>query len=587
MSSLTDVSTLSRWLLPLLATGSMVVLIPYQIDVVAQAEVRFLALFSGVMLAALAALGGRTEARRVTLPTALLVVATVWVAPADPHRGALVALILTLAVGGSLALLGFDRRGHWSPGTSLRPAVALGLAMVIQATTRSELLLSPTLEPGNLVRLIGLPVLAAGALSFLSLRFGVGRSLLVGAVAGLSAPGWNTPAVLAVVALAAGCALGREQPTWVRALGVAVLAALPLWQPPWGALLALAGVALFAGARGTLPILALAFAATMFFSAPGGRLESLQLWMVGVLVWVPAAFLCAPAERPSLRAGAVLALAAALVIRTPEALAAGLGLMALAVPERGPAASLQAVWTATVATGVALLSAFPWLRNEPLDDTLNLLGLDDLSYLLVPAGLVIGLGFLAPLWESSPRGLRPRPWALGVLLVALALARGVTPSTVLLERYQTAVLDSSVKKTIFIEYEPREVASVLVETSLAHSVELTPGTPVARVKLRDPNRKVLQTWEIRSGFDTAEWASSRADLRSLPTHLAPDPWISLLSPEGTFFANHFRTELRLPAPTLTGSITIDRVKSLPQEVQVLVYRLEIRPRASGFARASR
>lgn len=572
-----DNSKLYDWLLPLLAMGALASLLPHQADVVAVADMRLLSLLSGVVLAALVGLGGGGGARKVVLAASLVMVTVGWIAPADPHRGALVVLILVLCLGLALARTWFDPQGRWRGEDRLDFTHILSLAIALQALIRCDLLLPPLLEPRDLVRLILLPTVAAGSLAYLARFFAAGRVFLVGAVAVLSTPGWNTTVTLALLALAAGAAAGWSQSRLVKVAGVGILAILPLWQPPLGALLALAGAGVFLRDRGTLPIVALAAGLTVFFADSSGRFEALELWLFGVLLLVPSAFLAGPGDRAYLRVGAVLALAAALLARAPEAMVGGLGLMALAVPTRGSVAALQGVWTATLAAGTVLLASFPWLRRDPRADFLALLGLESLSSMIVPAALILGLGLLFPLADSWPRRLRPRPWAVAGLVLAWALLRGVSPSLVVLERYQAAALDSEQNKSIFIEYPEQKVSAVLLETSLAHGLALEPGTPVARVKLRGPGRGVLREWPIRAGIDTAEWASSRPDVRALGTAGTLDPWISFPSPDGRFFANHFRAVLRLAEPAVAGSITIDREKDLPTDVLFLVYRVELRP----------
>jgi hypothetical protein len=71
-----------------------------------------------------------------------------------------------------------------------------------------------------------------------------------------------------------------------------------------------------------------------------------------------------------------------------------------------------------------------------------------------------------------------------------------------------------------IKIPPTKISKIIVGSSLAQSVDLTDGTPVARISIvtQEGNTKDLV---LRAGQDTAEWAYERNDVRAAIKHSMP------------------------------------------------------------------
>ncbi|MCP3959972.1 MAG: hypothetical protein GY719_19175 [bacterium] len=543
-----------------------------QSDPVGRAEAVYLGLLSAGMLAVIASLGalGRQRGAPELPATALLATAAMWIAYQGPSRGAAVSLILVIGLAASAA------RVLLAPGGGLRPeldpGVAVALALGLQILMRGDLLLAPLLDRRALVSLLLLPLAAGWAVSILAARFGVGRALLAGGLAAVLAPGFTVTSTLALYALAAGALIGsRPRHAVVRWAPIVSLVLLALWAPPRGILFALAGAGL-AGVSGVVPPLLLVAVAglTMLSDQTRVPIEAVRSWL-GAALLVPAAALAPAGGRWLMRLGALLALSAALISRTPEAMAAGVALAALATPPAGATARLQRAWCLTLVVAVSLLAAYPWVREDPRGDLLTLLGwTNEPSAFLMLLALIPGLGLLFDrLGDTLPRWLS-RPLPVACLVLLWALVRTVTPTAVLVDSYGPVVLN---ERTASWQHDlPAEaIGSVALDSNLTGGVALVPGTEVAVVELHGADGEVLREWPLRAGFDTAEWAASRADL----TILAPAPWISTVAPGGTFFAQRFR--MRFDEEDVDAAkIAIRRGGDLPAETAVVIYRLELR-----------
>ena len=55
-------------------------------------------------------------------------------------------------------------------------------------------------------------------------------------------------------------------------------------------------------------------------------------------------------------------------------MAAGVAVAAVAAPDKGAAATLQRAWCGVLVIGTTLLAAYPWIREDPRGDLLELLG---------------------------------------------------------------------------------------------------------------------------------------------------------------------------------------------------------------------
>ncbi len=587
-----------RYVIPLAAYFALCAYTSTQSDPAGLAESAFLTLLIAGVLAAIAALGaGSNRGHRTPelAVTALLATATVWIAYQGPSRGAVVGLILVLAlaVSGARALL--DARGGLRAGPGLEPGVTVPLALGLQLLTRGDLLLAKLLEARTLVSLLALPLLAGAALSALAFSLGRRRALLAGGMVVVLAPGWTVTSTLAVTALAAGAMI--SDPKWPRALrwaAVAALALLPFWNLPKGLLFAVGGVALAWSSIAAASLLPLAVLAVVLSSPQvHAPVEAIRLW-AGALALVPAAVLAEPSRRWQVRLGVILILAAALVAGAPEAMAAGVALAALAVPVSGAAAVLGRAWCAVLVIGTTLLAAYPWVREDPRGDLFALLGFDNLplvplrgnqvSALLILLVLITGLGLgIDRFRDVVPRWARwaSRPAAAGLLaclLLAGVLVPRLTPATVLVDSYGPAVLDAG-SDGWQRRFQPQPVSGMALDSHLAGAVEIARGTQVAVVELRSGDGAVLGEWPLRAGFETAEWASSRPDLAGRPGFTAPAPWLSWVAPGGgqggDFFGHRFRARFAVSAAVAASRIVI-RAEGLPPEARLSIYRLELR-----------
>jgi hypothetical protein len=314
--------------------------------------------------------------------------------------------------------------------------------------------------------------------------------------------------------------------------------------------------------------LAVPVAAALFWipwGNEGTREGLLQLAWLPLLL--PAAVLPAR-DRIENLATAVLIAATVPLIPDRAVLAAPLGLAALSLRADGPAAVPQRVWTGALLGGTALLSSYPWLREEPLAEVLSLTGL--------PPGWRLAAGIVAVvlILAAASTGLRlPTLASAGLAGAVLLLAVGTAlppAGTPLLPPEMPVVLDAGkpVWETVL---DPEKVESVVVESSLGNGAALAPGTPVAIVHLQNPDGG--SAWTLRAGDDTGEWAARRPDVARTGSR-TPSPWVSWVA--GDFFAQRYRSRWTLPQPERFARLRIERAPGLPPEVVFALHQLEVR-----------
>ena len=573
---------LARWVLPLAAWAAIRSLVVVQDDPAAQAETRFLALWVGTVLVALAGFtGGRNRREGELLWTAVFATAAAWIAPPAPLRGALVGGVLVLGLLTAVGRTWLDARGRFETAGRMGTGTLVPLALACQLLARSDLLLPPLLDLRTLVSVLMLPTLCGTALSLLARRTDGRRVLLAGAAVLVLSPGWNVSTTLGRVARAVGARL-EQKPTAgprARAPGFLVLALVAFWNFPVGAFSSLAGWILAGGRKAAVPALALAALVVAQQGVPGGRsLAVFMIWLGGVAL-VPAVVLAPLGERSRVAAGLLLALAGAAVGQGsgqgPETLAGGLALAALGLPLRGAGATLQRCWSGVVVTSCLLLAAYPWVRQAPREDLLVLLGLGG-SAVLIPLALVVGLGLLLDLLGRRVGGGRVRP---EVVVAGLLLGVAVTsaePSFVLVDNYRATVLDA--EHRVFRKHFPAQrVGTVVVETNLVQGLALPPGTTVGIVKLHAADGQRRQRWNLKVGPHTGEWAAARPDVAARANLVTPAPWLSQLAPDGTFFSRRYRTHLDLKEGMDAISLELTLHPALPPGVQLVIYRVELRP----------
>jgi hypothetical protein len=505
----------------------------------------------------------------------VLATAAVWALPHGPGRGAVVVLVLAaaLAVAAGRRLL----RG----GTGLE--VLIPLALGVQMLMRGDLLFDPSLSLRTPVALIALPVAGALAVWVLSWRHGMALALVAGGSAVVLAPGFNVAATLSLIALAAGELLAREDLGWPVKLGawVALLAPI-LWNPAPGVVAAVCGLALWRPEIGLALGIPVAVGLGFIFDQPWSLMWRQVAWFS---LLVPAALVSEWEGRWSawkgwsaVMAGVSAAFLAATVPLVPDlsTMAAPLGLAALSVRRDGSVTVPQRVLTGALLLGTALLASYPWLREEPLEGVLSLLGLSlDLTVATWIAVLFLGLAGLGVWmgrgWGESLRATRLAGLTGACLALALLLSMP-DPGRELLVPETPVVIDAGHPSWATGITAGQVVRSVVVESNLSNGIGLAPGTPVAVVRLRDLAGRTVD-WTLRAGKDTGEWAARRPDVAQMGTR-TPPAWVSWVA--GDFFAQRYRSRWTLPAPAQVSRVEIERAPGMPPELVLALYQLEVR-----------
>jgi hypothetical protein len=555
----------------LAAGASLFLLAAAQADPQAAAETRYLAFWSTAVL--LCAAGLSRQPSFELAGSALLLVLAGWVVPAGPVRAATFGLLLTASLG--LAIL--RRLADHSKGIdwSFWVPAALGA----QFLARSDQLLTNPMEPRTLFGLVVLPLAAAWSLGLVGRNRGVGAALLTAGVSLVLVPGWSVAVVLSLlgVALRIASPIGAAR-SWIRFVALVLLVILAgLWHQslPVVILLTTLFVASPQDWKGNAAVVLGTVLALVLL--PGVRSWEESLLAAGlILVLLPAAPLVGSEDsRRVMPAALLVAFLAARTVPLPGALAAPLAAVALCIPRQGTYVTLQRIWTGALVTGALLLAAYPWLRTEPLSDTLRLFGVGGgwSSVLGVLIGFLV-IAWLAEMAQARKRrALLPAALALGALAVATLLQ---LPSSSAYSLAGTPIVMTSEQHEVVRDLEPDvPVGSVVIDSYLENSTSLAAGTPVAEVTLdmEDGNH---QRWLLRVGIESGEWAARREDVASLEGFQAPPPWLTWIPGGSEIFAHRYRARWDLPEPATATRITIARRPELPPEVGIAIFRLEIR-----------
>jgi hypothetical protein len=630
---------LTRWAVPPATLAAIACFAAYETAPVGGAESAYLGRLAAAVLLAVAALAP-PPAAELGLGAAL-VTAAVWTLPAGPGRGAATLALLAAALG---VATGRRLLQPLRPSFGAHAAVAVALCFGWQVLLRGELLFAPGHAVRPWAALAALPLTAGLALALLWRRHGTVPALAAAVVASVLAPGWTVATTLGLLALAGGSALGgaeagvetsaaaalpaagladpagapaparrrawrawrtwRAWQTWQdpfdwptgfrRAAGAAALLLPIAWEPRSGWAAALAGLAVWRPGIALGLALPLGLAAR-FAPLPGASAQH-AFWREGaagvewLILLVPAAlFVSATAAlRGSRRTAAMAAAAALLAFATPwlpdrSAATAPLALAALVIPAGGIAAGLTALWSAAILLGTSLLASYPWLRPDPLNDAMGLIGAAATGgHATLAAPLVIGggaailLGLAAALHGRRPHaeGARLGAWAAGaVVLAALVTPQLARPATAILGAGSTLVLDRG-NPSWHAEIASRAPRGVVLETSMVNAAALADSTPVARIRLLGTGVPPVEVL-LRAGRDTGEWAARRADVAAAAPGHAPSAWLAWVA--GDFFGQRYRARLPLPSHGSFARLEIELAGGLPKGAGLAVYQVELEP----------
>lgn len=514
-----------------------------------------------------------------------LVVAAGWLLPPGATRGASVTALLVLALLEALT--------RWLPGTGegstggprLPLARSVPLATAVQALAQGGLLLQ--LGKGEIpwAGLVGWPLLAAASLTLLAGRTSALAALTAGGAALALGGGWTAESALALGAVAAGTLAaehleprspeievlgwGQMSPAIAVAGGTVGLAVAGAFTGKT-ALVLLAGLgaatALPRFPRWTVGALALAAIVTSFGLDP--TKVSVLAAVLFVPVLLPGVFLRSSTSRWM----------AALLLALVEVWLSGVTLVAavLAASILGEGAvpgensgQAQTPWTAVWVSGSLLAAAYPWLRLQPAEVVLEVLALRG----ILP-GLLWLTAFAFVLWILQRQ--RPSIFTTGFVLLlvcfgALAARQPVTPP-ILDGQAQTLTAERFRWTTPAAELSARRL---IIDSSLAFSLDLEAGQAVATVRLHHPDGSVTNRI-LRAGVQTSEWAAQRPDVAAALQAPPPPAWTSFVAP-GPFLASRFRGTWELDEAKPVSRISVLRHPKLPPEVTLTLFRVELRP----------
>ena len=563
--------SLANFAVALAAGIAMVAYAGGLVDPAAAAETHYLAVWATLVLIALAGLALPPAYDLVA--AAVLTTLVVWVVPHGPVRGAAVGLLLTLGLV-AIALRHLDKTG---PRFSSTWTVAAALGLQILCRADRLLVLAP--EPSILIGVVALPVGAAIAVIVIQRQRGIFPALLAASTAALLVPGWSVMVTLSVLVVALGLLWrDRDIPRWMAvAAAVILLLAANFWHPTLAWLLLLALLAAATRSSWKTGFVALAAVTLLLVFLPPARdwSEVLRLLSLGPLL-LPALLLPVAHRRIKAVQGLLLAVLALRVVAGPGALAAPLVLVALSVRSESVAARLQMVWSGALLVSAVLLAAYPWLRSEPLEDALGLFGIRvGWPPAIAVVAVVWALSLLcAALAERSGR-FQCRPVAVGAIVLALAAWISLPSTAIRPLADQTRVL-SDAEPELAVDLEaPAPTNSVVIDTYMDNSSLLATGTPVGRLTLVDAEGE-RQSWLLRLGHDTGEWAARRDDVANLPGFESPPHWVTWVTPSRDVFGQRYRANWSLKESAEIVRVELARAEDLPTATSMAVFHLELR-----------
>jgi hypothetical protein len=540
-------------------------------DPTAGADTHYLAIWSTAVLVALAALA---------LPPALdlagaavLVTFVVWAVPAGPLRGAIVGVLLTIALC-AITLRYFEKTEG-----NLGWAWAIPSAMAVQYLCRAERLLDPGLNAPTLITLLVLPIAVGTVFLAMQKREGTLPALLAVMTGALLVPGWSVSVTLSLLALLVSVLFrDRLVPRWFSfAAAILVILAADAWNPSLGFLLLLIVLAKAVPASWMTGTAALIASALLCLFLPSVRewSEVARLMALGPIL-LPALVLPSDTRRANSIQAFVLAILALRTVAGPAALAAPLALGALSLRSKAVAAQLQLLWSGVLLALVAILGGYPWLRSPALEDALALFGVEvSWRFAVIVVVILWVFTFLCAAVAESRRRFECRPVLSGGLVLVIAAWAALPPAAEKPFSDRTQVLSSTqTEKGIDLD-SGWSTSTVVVDSYLDNSHELPTGTPVARLTLVASSGE-HRSWWLRSGVETGEWAARRSDVASLTGFIAPSHWMALVPAAGSFFAQRYRAEWELDTPLDIVRLELERAENLPDKVTLAIFHLELR-----------
>jgi hypothetical protein len=460
------------------------------------------------------------------------------------------------------------------------------VALVIgaQILARSGELLAPSTR--DVVSTVAWAAVAAIAIVLLALQRGLFVAALAGATAFTLGPGFTMTTAFALAAPALATLVADERrPLPLRALCAAALLVPLVSDLMLGAFVVLGAIAV-AGARWMRWAAGLA-ALIAFFAGGADRLAGLRgaAWL---LVLLPIVLSELMAETSRWRFGAAkaatrfaalgLGLAIAAQLDDLSALSIPAVLLAMTLGGAQPLArATQTAWIGVLAFAVAILAAYPWLREDALVDAAAVLALGQgwraaLVTVLLVAGAATAAVLVARARRDSTAAATIVRFALPVILGSLLLLAHPAVEATPIAR-QPIELDRRTPSWSIALRDPARVESLLLDSSLSHAAATAPGTVIAEVRLASAGGDVVVP--VRAGIDTGEWAARRADVAAQPGFTVPEPYLHWVDAGGGFFGQRYRSRTRLDQPVSATAVAVRLAPGVPSDVVLTLFHLEL------------
>jgi hypothetical protein len=517
--------------------------------------------------------------------SAIVLLGTIpWALPGTADRGVAAGLVLAIILAIAVMTKAPPARDVAGTASSAWPPQRIA-ALVIgaQILARSGELLAPTTR--DVVSIVAWAAVAAIAIVLLALQRGLFVAALAGAAAFTLGPGFTMTTAFALAAPALAALVADERrPLPLRAVCAATLLVPLVSDLVLGAFVVLGAIAV-AGARWMRWAAGLA-ALIAFFAGGADRLAGLRgtAWL---LVLLPIVLSELIAETSRWRFGAAkaatrfaalgLGLAIAAQLDDLSALSIPAVLLAMTLGGAQPLArATQTAWIGVLAFAVAVLAAYPWLREDALVDAAAVLALGQSWRAALVTVLLVASAAIAAILAESRRGASaaPRlvPFALFALLGVVALlAHPAVEATPI--AHQPIELVAGSPAWSLVLRDPARVRTVVLHSSLSHAAATAPGTVIAEVRLATAGGDVVVP--VRAGIDTGEWAARRADVAAQPGFTAPVPYLHWVDAGRGFFGQRYRSRTRLDQPVTATAVAVRLTPDVTSDVVLTLFHLEL------------